>query len=131
MTDVHSGDLFASPPAIPRLSDPAVASMGAHHSRPQRTEFEAASLVQPKTGTQRMRVLEALVLASNGLTDVEVAATTGIYLYSAAPRRVELMKGGWVEDSGQTRDTGHGGHGIVWTLTAAARAALASGEQHG
>lgn len=96
---------------------------GAHHSSADDTERRAAYAVFPKTGIQRYRVLQAIVY-SDGLTDAEVAAATGIYLYSAAPRRNELYLGGWVRDSGKRRLTGNGGEGIVWQATERAYVAL-------
>ncbi len=51
------------------------------------------------------------------MTDEEVSKKTGIYLYSAAPRRTELVAGDWVKDSGQTRPTAHGGDAAVWIAT--------------
>lgn len=104
------------------LSDPAVVEAGAHHREPRPTELEAAYRVMPRTGTQRMIVLLAIGAAGDyGLTDQEIAEQTGLYLYSAAPRRNELLRGGWVEDSGYRRDTGRGGQGIAWRLTTRGR----------
>lgn len=103
------------------LSDPA-APGGSLHAVPTDTEAHAAALVAPRAGTQRLRVLAAIADAGDsGLTDPELAATTGLYLYSAAPRRNELLNGGWLEDSGLRRSTGRGGGAIAWRLSPAGR----------
>lgn len=121
MTD----DLFD--PAVNVLSDPAANTRGAMHANAQPTEREAALRVMPKTGTQRMAVLDAIATAGDyGLTDPEIAEATGFYLYSAAPRRNELLRGGWVEDSGIRRGTGRGGSAIAWRITERAQIALAA-----
>ena len=104
------------------LSNPAEPRRGAHHAMPRSTELEAAYRVMPRTGTQRLAVLLAIGAAGDhGLTDQEIAEQTGLYLYSAAPRRNELMLGGWVEDSGRRRATGRGGNAIAWRLTTRGR----------
>lgn len=89
------------------------------------TERGAAELEFPRSRTHRLRCLEALAAAENGLSDPELAAVTGLYLYTAAPRRVELRDGGWVEDSGLRRSTDQGAPAVVWRLTPAGRAAYA------
>lgn len=33
------------------------------------------------------------------------------------PRRVELVKGGWIRDSGKTRKTHSGSEATVWIVT--------------
>lgn len=89
------------------------------------TQEEAAYTVMPRTGTQRMTVLERIVEAGErGQTDDEVADATGIYRSSVTPRRLELREGGWIDDSGTQRQTGHGGNGIVWVATEKANNAL-------
>lgn len=90
---------------------------GQYHAKASDTERNAAFAVMPRTGTQRIKVLRAIINSPDGLTDAEVSDQTGIYLYSAAPRRNELLIGGWVRDSGHTRATGNGGDGIVWVAT--------------
>lgn len=92
------------------------------------TSAAALQLVAPKAGTQRELVLivvrgEQGNLTSRpaaGLTDVELAYRTGLPANSVRPRRVELVDGGWLEDSGQRRKHNGRDH-VVWTLTEAAR----------
>lgn len=91
--------------------------VGQHHSKAQATERAAAWAVLPRSGTQRMTVLRAIVNSDDGLTDSELEQTTGIYQYSAAPRRNELVNGGWVKDSGRTRETQRNADAAVWVAT--------------
>lgn len=99
------------------------------HDAPD-TSRAAAELVQPKSGTQRMRVLAAIAAASTmspgliGLTDAEIESRLELSGNSVRPRRGELVDAGWVEDSGVRREHGHSGLGIVWRLTEAGRRTL-------
>lgn len=108
------------------LPDPADERPAPTHHNGSDTEHEAADLMTPKAGTLRERALNAIASAGDaGLTDHELSETTNVYLYSIAPRRGELLRLGWVEDSGTRRLTPGGVHAIVWTLTVRARAQLA------
>ena len=106
------------------LPDPGADAMGARHAGGGDTETAAALAVIPRSGTQRRKVLEALAASADGLTDDELAERTGLFLYSAAPRRVELRDGGWVLDSGRRRPTGRDAAAVVWVVSAAGREAL-------
>jgi hypothetical protein len=110
--------------ATSQIELPNKNTRGQHHTRASSTERAAAMAVMPRSGTQRMTVLQAIADSPDGLTDPEVSRKTGIYLYSAAPRRCELLDGGWVTDSGKRRSTGHGGEAIVWVATEKTRVAL-------
>lgn len=79
------------------------------------TSHYAAERILPKTGTQRSRVLEA-IRRQGGLTDEEIADRLGMNPSSVRPRRQELQKAGWVEDSGDRRPTASGAQAIVWTV---------------
>jgi hypothetical protein len=102
---------------LPALSDPTLDAEGQRHATGSDTERAAALAVMPRSGTQRATVLEAIAASPSGLTDAELAEVTGLYLYSAAPRRCELVAGGWVRDTGRRRRTGHGNPAAVWVLT--------------
>lgn len=92
--------------------------MPAFRKRGQETEKAAAVSVLPNSGTQRMNVLERLVLAGpRGLTDFELSEQLGILRTSAGKRRKELMEGGLVADSGDRRLTDTGSTAIVWVIT--------------
>lgn len=113
MTKVHD-----CPDCTCELSDPSINAEGARHRNASDTERAAAWAVLPRSGSQRMKVLAAFAENwSTGLTDVEVASVTGMHFQSSQPRRHELMKGGWVVDSGERRPTGKGGTAIVWRLS--------------
>lgn len=77
------------------------------------TSHYAAGRVLPKTGTQRGRVLEA-IRRHGGLTDEEIVALLDMNPSSVRPRRQELQKAGWIEDSGERRPTMSGAQAIVW-----------------
>lgn len=97
----------------------------------RRTSQAAAAAVEPKTGSQRHRLLAAVAQVSRdpklvGLTDVELGAATGIRPNSLRPRRGELVDGGWLEDSGRTR-IHHGRAHTVWVLSGKALRLMATG----
>jgi hypothetical protein len=87
----------------------------------RKTSADAAVLAEPRTGTNRRAVLDAVAAVARdprtvGLTDVEIQRATGINPNSARPRRVELVDGGWLADSGVTREH-FGREHTVWVLT--------------
>lgn len=85
----------------------------ARHDHPA-TSREAAWRVTPRTGTQRRRVLDAI--ANRPSTDEELQQGLRMSGNTERPRRVELVAGGWICDSGLRRRTADGGEAIVWTL---------------
>jgi hypothetical protein len=94
------------------------------------TSRAAALLAEPRTGSRRREVLDAVLAVARdprtvGLTDVEIQRATGISPNSARPRRVELVDGGWLADSGRTREH-FGREHTVWVITDKA-AKLAAG----
>jgi hypothetical protein len=81
----------------------------------------AALRAAPQAGTARLRVLEAVVSAgARGITDDELSAVLTLSPNSVRPRRLELVEGGWVVDSGMKRDSFYGNPAICWRATAAA-----------
>jgi hypothetical protein len=85
------------------------------------TAKAAALAAEPRTGTNRRAVLDAVAAVARdvrtvGLTDVEIQRATGLNPNSARPRRVELVDGGWLADSGVTREH-YGREHTVWVLT--------------
>lgn len=100
------------------LSDPAENTVGGVRRTDPETSAAAAYDVLPRTGTQRMRVLEFLVAQGDqGATDDETMTALAMEPSSAQTRRNELMKGGWVYDTGQVRPTHTGQDAIVWAVT--------------
>jgi len=88
------------------------------HRNAKRTENLAALRMLPHAGSGRRLVLETLYAHPHGLTDEELAEVTGRPHNTIAPRRVQLAKVEWVEDSATTRPTKTGSEAIVWRLTA-------------
>jgi hypothetical protein len=108
------------------LDDPGADTVGQYHALHRgapETERRAAIEVQPRTGTARRRVLDLIASrGETGATDEEVSIALRMRLYTAAPRRTELVRGGWVMDSGKRRRTTTGSRAAVWMLTDAGRA---------
>ncbi len=75
------------------------------------TSFAAAIAIQPKTGTLRHKVLEYLRDCPRGATDKEIQAGLDLGGSTQRPRRVELVEGGLVKDSGVRRD-----RSVVWVV---------------
>jgi hypothetical protein len=82
---------------------------------PAATSARAARSVEPRTGTQRGRVLSQMC-ASGGATDFELVRHLGLLDSSVRPRRGELVDGGYVADSGRTREC-RGSDWTVWQAT--------------
>lgn len=107
------------------IKQPAVNSVGLHRSRAADTSKAAAWSVQPRSGTQRMKVLAAIVATGNsGATDEELTKAIPMKPNTLRPRRVELVVGGWVVDSKTRRQTESNEEAIVWVATDKARAAF-------
>lgn len=111
-----------------RLPDPGRTEIGAFHapeSGAPETEREAAIMAYPSSGTKRKAVLDFLVeRGDQGATDEEVSIALDMRLYTAAPRRNELLRDGWIVDSGRRRRTTTGSPAAVWILSAAGRREL-------
>jgi hypothetical protein len=107
------------------LPDPSVNRPAPVHRNAHDTERTASGLVFPRTGTLRLSALIALDRAGeDGLTHGELAEQTGHRHYSIAPRVTELVRDGWVVDSGRRRPTDTGSPAIVWVLSARGKADL-------
>ena len=115
--------LYTQPPLFP-LSDPDAPSIG-KFQRPggaAETQRLAAIEAYPATGTWRRRVLNAITAAgARGSTDEELQDLLRLNPSTQRPRRVELVEGGWIEDSGRRRRTRSGRDAVVWTLSERAR----------
>lgn len=104
-------------------------TVGYAHSNARDTELEAAARVLPRSGTARARVLHAIARAgSGGLTDEETSLELEMRLYTAAPRRKELLDAGWIVDSTRRRPTTTGSQAIVWILSDDGRRELDGGD---
>jgi hypothetical protein len=91
------------------------------------TAKKAAKNAEPRQGTQRFRCLDAIASFRHGLTYEEVARETRLPAVSCSTRMSELLTGGFVERSGQTRKTLNGGDADCLVVTAKGMAVL---QQH-
>lgn len=96
---------------IGQFSDPAA-------SGAPETQRQAAILAYYKTGSDRLRVLDAIARSrDDGLTDFEIEQEFAMKHQTASARRNDLMKDGWIEDSGKRRETDTGSKAAVWILS--------------
>ena len=103
--------------------------LGRSHRHAPDTEREAAIAVFPRTGTQRRQVFDYLALTGEGgATDWELAEELEISRTGVGARRNELMRDGYVSDSGRRRLGPYGMRGIVWVLSDKGRKATGGGE---
>jgi hypothetical protein len=78
----------------------------------------AALRAAPKSGTQRHALLLKFAAAgARGMTDDEVADAMVWSPNTARPRRVELLDGGWVGNSGSHRPSFYDNPATVWVIT--------------
>jgi hypothetical protein len=92
----------------------------------RRLSIEAARRLAD-SGTNRRKVLDAVAAVARdpklvGLTDLQIAQTTGLRDNSVRPRRVELVDGGWLEpatssDGKPVTREHYGREHTVWVLT--------------
>lgn len=76
---------------------------------------EAAEAIGPQAGTLRAQVLTWLRnRGPDGATDEEMQDGLGMNPSTQRPRRVELVQGKHVVDSGRTRKTRSGRQAVVW-----------------
>lgn len=79
------------------------------------TSLMAAFEIEPKAGTLRGAVLAHLRgCGVNGATDNEAQVALGMNPNTQRPRRIELVRGSHVYDSGRTRKTASGHQATVW-----------------
>jgi hypothetical protein len=106
-------------PEVRHTMDPnIVTSRHAYvHHAARDTEIAAAAAAEPRSGTQRARVLEAIRQAGPaGLTDQEIAVKLGMAENSVRPRRLELCDADppLVVDSGERRETSTDNRATIW-----------------
>lgn len=110
------------------LSNPGEDVVGKTRAGGRETSKSAALEVMPRSGTQRMKVLEFIATCEDeGATDEDVRVCLDMRYSSENARRLELVEGGWVKDSGRTRPTDTGNQATVWILTSLARSRVADG----
>jgi hypothetical protein len=98
------------------LSDPSANGVGPYVAGSS-TSREAAWDNYPRSGTQRERIL-SIVYRRGDATRDELAATMPDS--SVDPRVLELIRGGWLYETVQTRPTRTGSQAVVLALTAKA-----------
>ena len=85
----------------------------APYQRRSATSRAAAKAIEPRTGTDRARVLAYLRGCGDaGATDEEIQTRLPMAANTERPRRVELK--GLIKDSGRTRVTASGQQAVVW-----------------
>jgi hypothetical protein len=103
------------------------ASVGLVRNDHPETAQEAAKAIKLRSGTQRAAVLLELLQADiktwHGMSDEDLQRTLRMGASSERPRRVELVRMGFVVDSGKRAPTTSGMDAILWTITDAGRAA--------
>lgn len=92
------------------------------------TSHLAAITNAPRSGTQRGRVLAAIV-ARGGLTDDEIGRVVRLPGNAVRPRRGELVQGGFVADSGHRRPSVQGNPAVVWEATPKGIAAVSENRE--
>lgn len=80
------------------------------------TSRQAALEVKPRSGTQRMEIL-AEVARLGPMTDEGIQKSLHMNANTERPRRLELVEGGWLEDSGYKGATDCGQFAVKWQLT--------------
>jgi hypothetical protein len=84
-------------------------------ANPRSTSAKAARDIAPKVGSQRARILAAVV-EHGGLTDHELSERLELLDNSVRPRRSELIEGGYLQDSGRVRQH-RGSQWSIWEAT--------------
>jgi DNA-binding IclR family transcriptional regulator len=79
------------------------------------TSLAAADAVRPNAATLRALVLRWLE-EHGPATDEQVISGTGLSPSTARPRRVELVRAGFVRDSGRTALTAAGRKAALWEV---------------
>lgn len=80
-----------------------------------KTSKAAAEQIEPFTGTERGRVLTFIRgCEERGATDDEIQHALMMNPSTERPRRVELVRMGFIRDSGRVRPTQTGRAAVVW-----------------
>jgi DNA-binding transcriptional ArsR family regulator len=81
------------------------------------TSWAAASMTEPRAGTNRALALRLLREHPDGLTDFELAEMSGLQQTSIGKRRGELVDAGLAQATEQRRRAPSGAWAIVWQAT--------------
>lgn len=85
--------------------------------QPHSKTSKAAAVEVPNAETMRRAVLDVLLEYPAGLTDERMQQMLFMRANTQRPRRVELVAGGFVMDSGTMRPTESGRAATVWVAT--------------
>lgn len=81
----------------------------------KQTSLDARAKIEPKIGTLRRKVYEAILLKGlSGMTDYEIEKQLNLEGNTVRPIRGSLVDIGLVIDSGTTRPNAKGNQCIVW-----------------
>lgn len=81
----------------------------------KQTSLDARAKIEPKIGTLRRKVYEAILLKGlSGMTDYEIEKQLNLEGNTVRPIRGSLVDIGLVIDSGTTRPNAKGNRCIVW-----------------
>lgn len=89
------------------------------HKNAKDTEIAAAEQIAPKVTGLRLRALQVIQMAGQGLSSEQVVQRVGAYEYSVRPRVTELQRMGLVVDSGERTANSRGRQEVVWKITEA------------
>lgn len=99
------------------FQDPGVNVAGGVRPSDPETSLEAALSIAPRTGTQRRAILDAFG-EGDAWTHQDLEAQFPDFSPSSVRTRCsELVKGGWIQDSGHRRETEAGLRAVLWTRT--------------
>lgn len=116
-----TGDRRACPSCASR-PDPSRNSEGMANrssSGAPETQRAAARSIRGVSGSMRQSVLTFVTArAEHGATDEEIESGLRLRHQSASARRHELVRDGWLQDSGQRRLTSSGRKAVVWVAVA-------------
>lgn len=100
------------------LPGPARSMVGHYRKDGPATMEQAAHLVYPRSGSDRLRVLVFIVEnEAEGATDWEIEQHLRMKHQTASARRRELEKDGWLEPTGKTRPTDTGTPAQTYRVT--------------
>lgn len=93
-----------------------------HHRFAGDTEIEAAEKIAPKVTGLRLKALSALAdKGEAGATGEVITNILDEWIYSVKPRITELVRYGFVEDSGRREINSRKRREVVWVITDAGR----------
>jgi hypothetical protein len=106
--------LFGRPVQMPGYHPSLQPLPGEKFVRGSATSKKAWLAIEPSRASLRGRVLNLLREYRNGLTDHEMQAALAMNPSTQRPRRVELVEGEFVVDSGHYRPSPSGCMATVW-----------------